>query len=82
MLLKFIRVAFLDKFFMESDSIHVQDPRGMLPSLCSCNNNYFAKMQNWPSKFLSISFQSSKFQIYSIKAFPSIFVKIFWKKKI
>ena len=27
-------------------------------------------------------FESSKFQIYSIKAFPLTFAKIFWKKKI
>ena len=32
-------------------------------------------MQNRPSKFLQILFQSSKFQIYSIKAFSSTLIK-------
>ena len=45
-----------------------------------------AKMENWPSNFLQISFQFSnfeffKFQIYLIKTFSLTFVKNFWKKK-
>ena len=39
-------------------------------------------MQNWLFNFFQFSFQSSKFQIYSIKTFSLTFVKIFWKKKI
>ena len=45
------------------------------------NQRFYAKMQNSHSKYFQNLFQSSKFYIYSIKIFRSIFVKIFWKKK-